>query len=1005
MTDLLQPATGYSDRLSAPHDIMGLMPPQHVLVGREAELAELTALLGIPADTASPAGSPASGSHVLLSGDAGVGKTRLLSELTAAADSAGWQVYVGHCLDFGDSALPYLPFSELLARVAADRPDLIERVAGDYPALTRLQPGRRVLAAGETHEGSIDRGSLLDAVRGLLEALAEDGPVLLVVEDAHWADRSTRDLLSFLFARPFHGPVRIVTSYRSDDLHRRHPLRPQVAEWTRLGSVERVALGPLPEAAVRALVATIATQPLPEAELAAIVARAEGNAFFVEELVASAGDSDQLPWSLSDVLLVRLDGLDDGSREAVRTAAVAGREVSHELLAHVTGLPAAELEEALRRAVEMNVLTVRPDGRYAFRHALLAEAVYDDLLPGERVRLHSRYVAILLDPATSGRGTAAELARHALLAHDLGTAYTASVRAGDEALTVGGPDEASQHYQQALELLTGREDTAPAAEVASLTAKAVEALAASGQPVRAAALAAERLELLPADAAPADRALLLIARAEALYVTEAGDDPVHLANAAFELAPDDASPLRARVLSSHARIMSGFGHYAEAEQSGLEALALAERLNHPELVSEVVTTLSGLKKTGPKEALRAALGEAVERADAAGALAASVRGRFLLGRSFQDHGELDEAVRWFAGGRERALAAGIPWAPYALECGAQLVSTLSLLGRWEEVLELTDTRSAPPVAAAELDVHRLAIEQARGADVSEGALRLRPFWRLEGIITIHAASLELVEAARRGDARGVVGVYDETVGVLTTIWYEWFDARLRLAAQTLAALNTVLPSLPAAVRAEMLRDVDRLVADGQRVVARKTEAGAQPAQWGPEGQAWAQRLPAEAARARWLAGGEGVPDAAGLCATWRATEAAFETLGHAYELASVRVVLATILRAAGDPSWRSVADAARETATRLGARPLLAELDALGAPAARETPGSPEALTPREREILALVADGRSNGEIGKLLFISAKTVSVHVSNILGKLGAAGRTEAAAIARRQGLLD
>ncbi|WP_331142254.1 helix-turn-helix transcriptional regulator [Nocardioides sp.] len=999
MTDLLPLAPGHPDQLSARHDIMGLMPPQHVLVGREAELAELTALLGIPADSAAGA---ASGSHVLLSGDAGVGKTRLLVELTETAASAGWQVYVGHCLDFGDSALPYLPFSEVLARVAAARADVVDRVAGDYPALTRLQPGRRVLAAGETHEGSIDRGSLLDAVRGLLEALAEDGPLLLVVEDAHWADRSTRDLLSFLFARPFHGPVRIVTSYRSDDLHRRHPLRPQVAEWTRLGSVERVSLGPLSEAAVRALVGAIAPQPVPEADLAAIVARAEGNAFFVEELVASAGGSDQLPWSLADVLLVRLDRLDDGSREAVRTAAVAGREVSHELLAHVTGLPAASLDDALRRAVEMNVLTVGGAGRYAFRHALLAEAVYDDLLPGERARLHSKYVAALLDPATSGRGTAAELARHALLARDLDTAYAASVRAGDEALTVGGPDEAAQHYQQALELLAAR-DAAPVAEVVALTAKAVEALAASGQPVRAAALAAERLDRLPPDVAPSDRALLLIARAEALYVTEAGDDPVRLATAAFELVPDDDSALRARVLSSYARIAAGFGQYAEAEQAGLEALALAERLNHPELVSEVVTTLSGLKKTGPKEALRAALGDAVDRAEAAGAVAASVRGRFLLGRSFQDHGEFDEAVRWFRSGRERALAAGIPWAPYALECGAQLISTLVLLGRWDEALDLADTRQAPPVAAAELEVHRLTIEQARGADVSDAALRLRPFWHLEGIITIHAASLEFVEAARRGDARGVVAVYEEAVAALAMMWHEWFDARLRLAAQAIDALNAVLPTLPAAARSEVLQDVERLAAEGQRVVARKTDPAGQPGQWGPEGRAWGERLTAEVLRARWLAGGKRPPDAAGLCAAWRATESAFETLGHAHELAHVRVVLAGVLRASGDASWRSIADEARAAATRLGARPLVHELDGLGAPAARE-PGASETLTPREREILELVAAGRSNGEIGKLLFISTKTVSVHVSNILGKLGAAGRTEAAAIARRQGLL-
>ena len=981
------------------HDMIEGVLPQPVLVGRDAELTELSRLLGIPTG-GQPAVAPAP-RHVLLSGDAGVGKTRLLAELAGAARQAGWQVLLGHCLDFGESALPYLPFSEVLARTAAERSELVERVAADFPALTRLQPGRRVLDARDAgEEGSLDRASLLEAVRALLETLATQSPVLLVIEDAHWADRSTRDLLSFLFTRPFVGPVGVVTSYRADDLHRRHPLRPQVAEWARLGSVERLALGPLPEEAVRALVATLAAAPVGEAELARIVARAEGNAFFVEELVGAACGPDGMPEDLADVLLVRLDRLDDTSRQVVRTASVAGREVSHARLAQVTGLADADLEEALRRAVEMHVLTVGPGGdRYAFRHALLGEAVYDDLLPGERVRLHSRYAAALLDPAAGGSGTAAELARHALLAHDLDTALAASIRAGDEALAVGGPDEAAQHFQQAIELLPGRED---GVDVAGLTVKAAEALSASGQAARAATLVAERLAALPADAPAEERVLLLIAQAEALYVTEAGDEPVALSRQAFALVPDDGSLLRARVLSSHARIISSFGFTEEAEQAGLEALALAERHNDAHLVSETVTTLSGFKRTGPKEALRTALQEAVARADAADAAAVSIRGRFLLGRSYQDHGEFDEALEWFASGQERARAAGIPWAPYALESTAQRVATLVLVGRWDEALAAADTRQAPPIAAAVLDVHRLAVEQARGVDVTEAALRLRPFWPIDGIITIHAAALELRAAGRRCDARAALAVYDEAVGVLGAMWREWFDARLRLAAQTLAAISAALPSLPAAERAGLREPIARLHGDGRAVVTKRT---ATSSHWGPEGRAWEQRLEAEALRSQWLVGGDAAPASEELVAAWRAAEEAFAQLHHVHELAAVRVALATVLRAAGDAAWREVAAQARAAAQQLGTRPLLEELTALGAAPSRNLPETNDALTPREQQILALVAEGRSNGEIARQLFISAKTVSVHVSNILGKLGAAGRTEAAAIARRRGLLS
>src|SRR4051794_1785828 len=209
------------------------------LVGRDAELAEVASLLGVR----SSAGQGVS-TALLLSGDAGVGKTRLLTELRDLAFAEGWQVLAGHCLDFGDSALPYLPFSEVLGRMATELPGLVDDVAGRHPALARLQPGRRVLHADDGEPGALDRTDLFEAVHALLEQASEKAPLLLVIEDTHWADQSTRDMLSFLFSRPFVGPVAVVASYRSDDLHRRHPLRRQVAEWSRFRGVDRVQLSP-----------------------------------------------------------------------------------------------------------------------------------------------------------------------------------------------------------------------------------------------------------------------------------------------------------------------------------------------------------------------------------------------------------------------------------------------------------------------------------------------------------------------------------------------------------------------------------------------------------------------------------------------------------------------------------------------------------------------------------------------------------------------------------------
>ena len=288
---------------------------------------------------------------------------------------------------------------------------------------------------------------------GALALPSQRQPVLLVVEDIHWADQATRDLLGYLFTRVTTERVAIVASFRSDDMHRRHPLRPTLAEWSRLPAVERLHLDPLAPDDVRSLVRALHAAPMPEADLRSIISRADGNAFFAEELVAAAdqySDAQQLPWQLADLLLVRLDPLSDDAREVVRVAAVGGRRVSHEMLASVLDLPSGPLDSALREAVDAHILEPTPSGRgYTFRHALLAEAIYDDLLPGERVRLHAAYAAVL---AKQEQGSAAELARHARASHDLPTAYDASVQAGDSAMSLAAPQEAMRHYETALEL-------------------------------------------------------------------------------------------------------------------------------------------------------------------------------------------------------------------------------------------------------------------------------------------------------------------------------------------------------------------------------------------------------------------------------------------------------------------------------------------------------------------------------------------------------------------------
>jgi DNA-binding NarL/FixJ family response regulator len=975
------------------------------IIGRDSELAQLGELVGLTGPDRPWRGRPGA---VLLSGDAGVGKTRLLIELRDLANAEGWRVYAGHCLDFGESALPYLPFSEILGRLAAQQPELVDRVAAVHPAITRLQPGRRVRPAADgapptAEPGSTgDRAELFEAFYALLDAAASDAPMLVVVEDAHWADQSTRDLLGFLFTRSFENPVSLVASYRSDDLHRRHPLRRQVAEWSRIPSVDRLQLSRLSEPAVRRLIAELAPVDLGERQVAAIIDRAEGNAFFVEELVASEC-SDCMPGDLADLLLVRVDRLGDRARQVVRLASVAGRRVSHGLLQAASGMSAADVEEGTRQAVEMNVL-VAGGGTYSFRHALLGEAVYDDLLPGERVRLHGQYVDALTSGA--GRGTAAELAFHARRAMDLDRAAAASVEAGDEARSVGGPDEAAHHYEQALELLADADRAARLEiDVSKLAVKAADALTASGSNQRAAELLAEHLERLPADASPNDRARLLSEYAMTLCLIETQLDPAALSEEAVALVPMGESPLRAKVLAAHARVLVNYDRLDDAETAATEALALAERLNMPAVAFEAVTTLTSMRiRHGggdDREELRAALEDAVQRAMTAGAIAAELRGRFLLGRSYQDDAEWEEAARWFASGLERGLAVGLPWAPYSLEARWQLAWVEYLRGNWDSALELVavvDDDSGPILPRAVIEPVRLAIAVERGADVSADLARLRKAWIDEGGIAVFAAGTEIEAAGVAGDPEAALAAYDDVVAVLSAIWHEHFHGRVRLAAQTLAALARTAHTSASIDRPALLERGDRLAADAAAVV--ESHLGT----WGPEGLAWQHRVTAEHLRLRWLAGID-PPDRQELLDAWAAALAAYETFGNVPELAKVRATYAGILRLVGENATaREHGDAAREVAHRLGMTTVLDDLRAAGSAPARASGGAPTQLTAREREILALVAEGRSNGEIGRQLFISTKTVSVHVSNILGKLGASGRTEAAAIARRDGLL-
>jgi DNA-binding NarL/FixJ family response regulator/tetratricopeptide (TPR) repeat protein len=972
------------------------------LIGRSREMADLV-------DALEAATGPASAS-VLLSGDAGVGKTRLLSELLDRAGERRMIRLVGHCIDFGDVGLPYLPFTEALGRLFGERPELGAELQEQFPPLVPLLPQHRTIGAGSggAADSRLDRGELFAAVLAALARIGQTNPLVLIIEDAHWADQSTRDLIGFLLTRLDGDQVAMMVSYRSDDLHRRHPLRTAVAEWSRLPGVRRIHLGPLPDDDVRALIRSV-RPGMVERDIRRIVERAEGNAFFIEELLSAAdraGSSDSaVPAALADLLLVRLDRLSEPARAIARLTAVAGRLVPHTVLEVVAGMPHTELEAALREAVDAHVLEPSGHDRYGFRHALLGEAVYDDLLPGERVRLHAAFAAALAKESIVG--TTAELARHALQSHDLQVAYTASIRAGEEAVAVAAPQEGMQHFEAALELLPSIPD-APEEGASRLTLAAADAASAAGHLARAASLARDALTKIPAGATEL-RARALLSYATHSLAIEGEIEAVATTDDALRLlAGDRPTALRAQLAATHARALSQLGRNDEAVKWAKQAIEIAQEIEQPDAATDAWTTLAvEEKRAGDPAAAAAQLEQIAARAREAGQIGEELRVLFQLGVLWLGVADLAAARDAYRRCWDRACAAGRQWAVYGIDARAHLALVHFIAGDWDESVRVSSVSGAQPPQVAELKLLTTgsAVRVARGdASLLAELPRLRSRWRDDGMIAIWGLSQAMEIHTQRRDTAAALAVHDELVAVVADIWQQpWFAARLRVSALGLAALSATVAALPelgrrsAVLRGRQLHAEGRFTADQSRTEALSL---------GPESEAWLRRLDAEWARLRWLADID-PPAIAEHEALWRSAIEAFA--GEQYEQARSQTRLAAVLRAAGRASAANeLVAAARVVASQLGAQPLLDELSEVdggksvspAVPAEGAEPGGLGALTARENDVLGLLVEGRTNRQIARQLYISEKTVSVHVSNILTKLGVRSRTEAAAVARR-----
>jgi ATP/maltotriose-dependent transcriptional regulator MalT len=995
-------------------------------VGRQKELAALHEAL-----ERAEAGAPV---VMMITGEAGVGKTRLIREFVGGFRRAGTRVLVGHCIPIADGGLPYAPIMEALRHLDRELDtqavqDLVSSASGEFARwLLEIGQGDRV-AGGNGVSGDVAQSRLFEFLLDLFGRLGQDGPVVLVVEDVHWADCSTLDFVSFLVRNVQRVTVMVVVTYRDDELHPTHPLQPWLAELRRSGKTTILPLRRLDRDETAEQLAGILGSS-PDATLADdIFRRSEGNAFFTEELasVMAEGDHRSLPAGLRDILLARVHALSEPARSILGVAAAAGRRVAHELLSYVGGIPEDQLIAALRETVDHQILIPDlEDDSYTFRHALIQEATYSDLLPGERRRLHGALAETLTDHpelAAGGQATAyAELAHHWYAARNFPAALSAAIQAGQAAERAYGFAEALGQFERASELWNQVPHAQRLVDIdhAGVLEHAAEAAKLVGEYDRAVALIQKAIKLVDSTTEPARAGLLH--RHLGWYLLNRGDEAAasDAYQEALRLIPTQPpSAERASVLVAAGRLSMFWAHYGQARAASEEAIELARAAGarteegHALKTLGLVAAYEGDFDLGIRYVRQALL--IAEEVQDTSALAG---GYIDLSHLLTMAGRLEEAAQVALEGCEVASRLGLERQHRPmLETNA--AGALFELGRWEDatrlvaaaaqrcpsgVTEMAVLAPSAELAIAQGDFARAQQQLDRAATLCRNVLTpayhrklLEPraelaIWqgRLEDATAAVAEGLQLFA---QSDERSFAGRL-----FMLGLRAQADHAELVRARQAAADVASATQQAGCA----LLEEAIQLVADPLDPVASVL----------PEGPAVAAVCEAEKSRL----------DGHSNPALWAAAAARWDELGRPYPAAYARWRQAeACLTAKGTRSEAGpVLRQAHEVVTRLGAKPLRRELERLARRASidlekpstqtQQTPQQPSVveevgLSPRELEVLQHLAAGRSNHQIAQALFISRSTASVHVSHILCKLGVCSRVEAAGLAYRLGLVD
>ena len=980
-------------------------------MGRREELAALQAALAQARDGV--------GALALIAGDAGLGKSRLIAELAAGAERDGMTVMIGECLPLGDGELPYAPIMAALRsllrhgdeeRVDAWLSSGRSELAALLPELAR--PGD----APGSPPSQLSQGRLFERLLAVLRAAASEAPLMLVIEDFHWADRSTRDFLAYLVRAARREAIALIVSYRADELNRRHPAHPFLLDLERVGAATKIELGPLTRAEVREQVGAILESTPPPLLLDTLLERSEGNPFFTEELLAaSQGATGELPRSLRDILLTRVETHDAVVQDVLRVAAVAGRTVEHAFLAAAANVPDGELNRAVRAAVDDFLLTHdSTTARYAFRHALLREAIYSDLLPGERRSLHRTLAQTLSERPDLAGGAAlaeAELAYHWYAAGELPMALGASLAAGFAAEELRALGEAWLHYARALEIwdrLESIPDELPLGRC-DLLRRAADAAVLTGDTRSGLRIARELLAEVDEQVEPVDAALAHERLGRYLWMDGCGEASLPEYARAVELMPTEpeSEPL-AYVLAAEGQALMLCHRFSDSLELCEQALEIARAIGAEAVEAHVLNTMCGnLSATGD-------LDEAVRSARHALAIGRRLRLSEEIHRSYvngsdalHQQGRIEESIAFAREGVSSAHEFGMSghMADFLV---AEIAGRLIDLGRWSEAQVLLDDvvdRGPTGVtgAIAFLQLGRLEIKRSN----FEAALGLldeaAEFGGAGGSMWLgpHAATYASLELWR-GRPRRAARIVEDCLEQIADAEHVFFSGGAYMAgarAHADLAQGALRDADGTAANVERVR---QLIAQLDRGIATLTGSVS------PYVAAYRATCVAELARI----------EAPADDAPWREAQEAWEAASNPYEAAYTRWRRAEALLAAGAarPAAERLLREAYASACELDARPLREQLELLarrirldlGVHASRDDAApsdvAPFELTARELEVFALLGEGRTNREIAAELIISDKTASVHVSRILTKLSVPNRAAAAAAAQRLGVL-